>query len=102
MKKKQNKSKQNLKRNLDIRDFQLLRDLILVEEIRPEASSGLVNPHQYDEKCQFGKVVSVGNDVVDIKVGDVIRFGQYSTESIRTNGADLYLVHEEDCHGVLK
>lgn len=84
----------------DITKFELLRDLVLVRAIRPTDKSGLVDPKQYEDKPEFGEIVKIGDTVKDtrIKVGTIIRFGKYSTESIRTNGQDYFLVHEEDCH----
>lgn len=88
--------------NLDITKFTFLRDLLLVKAIRPESVSGLVDVAQYEDKAEFGVIVKVGINVSDIKVGDTIRFGKYSTENIRTNGQDYYIVHSEDVSAVMK
>ena len=92
--------KKHQKLNLDITKFTFLRDLVLVKEIRPEMGD-LVDPHSYEEKPEFGIVVRLGKEVKDIKVGDTIRFGKYSTEAIRMNGEDFYIIHEEDISAVL-
>lgn len=102
-KKKQNKnqvSKQVSK--FDITKFELLRDLILVKALR-NSSDDLYDPEQYEDKPEFGEIVKIGETTLDsrLKVGRIIRFGKYSTEAIRTNGEDYYLIHEEDCHAFL-
>lgn len=100
-----NKTDKRLKRNsFDITKFSLLRDLILVKAIRPESNSGLVNPEQYEDKPEFGEVIRLGEKVSDkrIKIGTIVRFGKYSTETIRSNGNDYFIVHEEDCGAILE
>ena len=99
--KTQSKKPQKHNINFNIEDFTFLRDLLLVKAIRPESDNGLVDPAQYEDKAEFGTVIRVGKEVKDIKVGDTIRFGKYSTENIRTQGEDFYIVHEEDISAVL-
>lgn len=98
--KKQRKTPK-LNKDFDITEFEFLRDLLLVKAIRPD-SGELVDPAQYEDKPQFGKAIKVGKEVQNIKIGDIIRFGLYSTENIRTQGHDYYIVHEEDVTAVLK
>lgn len=83
---------------LDITEFVFLRDNLLVKAIRPKPKSDvdLVDPAQYEDKPEFGVVIKVGGEVVGLKAGDIIRFGKYSTETIRTNGEDYFIVREED------
>lgn len=88
-------TKPKVKLSLDITKFTFFRDLLLVKAIRPE-SKDLVDPAQYEDKPEFGEVIKLGEEVKDMVVGDIIRFGKYSTEAIRTNGADYYIIHEED------
>lgn len=87
--------KNNLSNSFDITNFTFFRDLLLVKAIRPN-SGKFIDPAQYEDKPEFGEVVKCGDKCEYIKVGDVVRFGKYSTESIRTNGADYFIVHEED------
>ena len=101
MLKKTTKQQKHQKLNLDITKFTFLRDLVLVEAMREESSSGLINPNQYEDKMQFGKIIKCGKGVNDLKIGDIIRFGLYSTENIRSQGHDYYVVHEEDVTCVL-
>ena len=85
----------------DITKFTFLRDLLLVRAIRNRSGNGLIDPHQYEDKPEFGEVIKIGKEVKDIKVGDKVRFGKYSTELIRTKGDDYYIVNIEDISAVL-
>lgn len=94
--------KKKLPPKFDITEFTFLRDLLLVRAIRPSlGDNDLYDPAQYEEKPEFGEVIKVGSTVVDMKVGNVVRFGKYSTEAIRTRGEDYFIIHEEDVSAVL-
>lgn len=95
------KQKQKLNKDFDITQFKFLRDLLLVEAIRPESGNGLINPEQYEDRPELGEVIKIGGEVKDIKVGDIIRFGKYSTEAIRNKGEDYFIIHSEDVSAVL-
>lgn len=86
------------KNKLDILDFELFGDLVLVKALRADASNGLVDPAQYEDKPEFGEIVKVGDGIDHPKatIGRIVRFGKYSTEAIRSNGVDYFLVHFED------
>jgi co-chaperonin GroES (HSP10) len=104
---KQNKTKSkrqdSRKNSLDITKINLWGDLILLRAIRPESVSGLVNPEQYEEKPEWGEIVQVGEDVLNPRAqkGAIVRFGKYSSESVRSNSEDYFLVHLEDISGNL-
>ena len=89
------------KLDLDITKFTFLKDLLLVKSIRAKDPNGLIDPQQYEDKPEFGEVIKLGDQVSNIKVGDTIRFGKYSSETIRTKGADYFIIHEEDVSAVL-
>ncbi len=96
MKKQSNQLNQQ-KFNFDITEFTFRKDQLLVKALRNEGGDGkLVDPAQYEDKPEFGEIVKVGEKVIDLKVGQIVRFGKYSTEMIRTNGKDFFIVHEED------
>ena len=96
----QPKKKSQPKLNLDITKFTFRRDQLLVRAIRPEDGK-LVDPAQYEDKPEFGEIIKVGNQVEDLLVGQIVRFGKYSTEAIRTRGQDYFIVHEEDVSAYL-
>lgn len=94
------KTTQIPKLSFDITKFTFLRDLVLVKAIRPVGANGLVDPAQYEDKPEFGEVVTYGESVNRLKIGSIIRFGKYSTEEIRTRGESYFIVHEEDISAV--
>jgi len=94
-----NKKQNNI---FDITKFTFLRDLVLVKAIRPKGVDGLDDPAQYEDKSEFGEVIKIGINVTELKIGNIVRFGKYSTEAIRTNGEDYIIVHEEDISAVLQ
>lgn len=85
--------------SMDITKFIFLRDNLLIKAMRPKGANGLVDPAQYEDKPEFGVIISIGTGVLELKAGDVVRFGKYSSEVIRTNGEDYFIVREEDVSG---
>lgn len=100
---KKQQPKKNQQPNFDITKIELWGDLVLIKALRPEIGGGLVNPENYEDKPEWGEIVKVGELVVNPKaiVGKIVRFGKYSTENIRSNGQDYFLVHTEDISGNL-
>lgn len=90
------------KLSFDLTQFRFLGNFLLVKAIRPETTTGLVKPEQYDDKPEFGEVISMGGNVdLGISLGSVIWFGKYSSEQVRVNGDDYYVIQDEDVKGVL-
>lgn len=86
----------------DLRKFNFRADNVLVCSIKPtEAANGLVKPEQYDDKPEFGTVIQVGDAVTDLKAGDTVFFGKYSTVQTRSLGQDYFLIRSEDIQAVL-
>ena len=94
----------------NILDFILLYDYVLVKAIRAESVNGLVKPEQYDDKPEFGTVVSVGTGrllddgtIVPLKYrpGDTIFFGKYSAMQVRSAGEDYHLIRDDDVVGYI-
>jgi chaperonin GroES len=85
--------KLNLPKSKVLHDFILLKPFV-VEEVR-----GLIKkPQQYEDKPEYGEVVSVGHKVTVIKKGDVVLFQKYASEKVRDpeTGVDYMIVKEED------
>lgn len=102
MKTQKSKPKLNDNHSFSLSDFQFRKDFILVLGIKTSSVDGLISPKQADDKPIFGEVVSVGEDIKDIVIGDIIIFGQYATEQVRDKGTQYFFVHDEDVKGVLK
>lgn len=75
-----------------------LKDRIVAvkEEPQTKTASGLYLPEAAKEKPVEAKVVAVGKDVTEVKVGDKIIYKEYTNTTVKV-GADEYLiVNEED------
>ncbi len=47
-------------------------------------------------KCDYGKVISIGKDVKEIKVGDVIGFVNHGLLSLEVDKTKLFFIPETD------
>lgn len=72
------------------------------EEAKTKTASGLYLPDQAQEKPKTAKVVAVGPNAKQIKVGDRIVYKTYSTTEIKVEGAEYILVKEEDVLATVK
>lgn len=97
--------------NIDIRDFQLLHDHVLIQEVKIEEKDGIVVPDSYEGKPELGRVISVGSgriadngSIVDLVVrrDDTVYFNRYTTTKYNFDGNDYYVVREEDIVGFLR
>ncbi|HET9174136.1 MAG TPA: co-chaperone GroES [Candidatus Saccharimonadales bacterium] len=74
------------------------------EEAPTKTASGILLTASATEKPKTAKVLAVGKDVKQIKVGDSIIFKPYATTEVKLNfGKDEYvLVKEEDIVATVK
>lgn len=95
----------------DLTKFTFLYDTVLVKAIREESVGDLIHPEQYDDKPEFGIVVSTGPGKfldngsilsMPVKPGDIVYFGKYTSEETRVEGTDYHLIHAEDIRAVTK
>jgi chaperonin GroES len=84
--------------------FKPLRDRVFVSytEEAEKTAGGLYIPEAAKEKPQKGKIESVGSEVKNLKVGDLILFDKYSGSKINMDGTDYLIVKEEDVLGVFE
>lgn len=62
-----------------------------------ESEYGIITPPRVEqEQKAIGTVLAVGPDVKDIKKGDRVIFGVYAGDSIKMDGVDYKLLHDED------
>lgn len=94
---------------LNILDFDLLSDCVMIQPVETPAVDGLVKPSSYDDKPEFGLVIKVGtgklleNGTVvplAIEVGDHVYFGKYSSIKVRSNGVDYLIIRDYDVMAV--
>jgi chaperonin GroES len=84
--------------------IQPLADYVLAqqEEAATKTASGLYLPDKATEKPKIAKVLAVGKDVKQVKVGDRIIYKSYSTTDIKHGSEDFLLVKEEDVLATVK
>ncbi|MDA8319762.1 MAG: co-chaperone GroES [Actinomycetota bacterium] len=87
-------------------EIQPLGDRVLIRLVEDEAftKSGLVIPDTAKEKPQRGEVVAVGDDeeMIKVKVGDLVLFAKYSGTELRLDGADYLILNSADVLAILK
>ncbi|MGE0082482.1 MAG: co-chaperone GroES [Thiohalomonadaceae bacterium] len=90
-----------------------LHDRVIVRRLEEErtTAAGIVIPDTATEKPNRGKVIAVGkgktNDKgevrpMEVKVGDVVLFGQYAGTKVKVDGEELLVMSEDDLMAVLE
>lgn len=79
-------------------NIQPLADYVVAEaeEAESKTASGLYLPDNAKEKPKTAKVVAVGPEVKQVKVGDRIIYKSYSTTDVKVGKDEYMLVKEED------
>ncbi len=72
------------------------------EEAEAKTASGLYLPDKAQEKPKTAKVVAVGKEAKQIKVGDRIIYKSYSTTEVKVDSTEYILVKEEDVLATVK
>ncbi|MDZ7785904.1 MAG: co-chaperone GroES [Candidatus Saccharibacteria bacterium] len=72
------------------------------EEAPSKTASGLYIPKEAQEKPKISKVLAVGKDVKEVKVGDRIIYGGFSNTEVNHDGEDYMLIKEENIYAVVK
>ena len=90
-----------------------LADRIVVKRIDEQETlrSGIIIPDSAQEKPQEAEVVAVGPGKrledgtrvpVDVKVGDRILFGKYSSSDVKVDGEEYLIMREDEILGVVE
>ncbi len=94
--------------DFNITKHTMLHDNVLIKALRAEdiESKGILyDPEQYEDKPEWGEVISVGvGRVLDngqytpmsVKPGDIVLYGKYSPYQTRYEGVDYLIVRDED------
>jgi chaperonin GroES len=72
------------------------------EEAQAKTASGIYLTESSQEKPKTAKVVAVGKEAKQVKVGDRIVYKSYSTTDLKHDGQDYILVKEEDILATVK
>ena len=90
-----------------------LHDRIIVRrhEEGEQQSGGIIIPDTAKEKPQRGTVIAVGSGTVkdggmrvplDVKAGDVILFGKYTSQEIKLDGEEFVIMREDELLAVVE
>jgi chaperonin GroES len=90
-----------------------LADRIVVKRIDEKETlrSGIIIPDSAQEKPQEAEVVAVGPGKriedgtrvpIDVKVGDRILFGKYSSSDVKVDGEEYLIMREDEILGVVE
>ena len=91
-----------------------LRDKVLVERIEEvkKTAGGIIIPDSASEKPSQGVIKAVGKGKVDsnngklipteVKVGDVVMFGQYAGNEIKDGEKTLLIMSEDEITAVIE
>jgi chaperonin GroES len=85
-------------------NIQPLADYVVAEqeEAETKTASGLYLPDKAQEKPKVAKVLAVGKDAKNVKVGDRILYKSYSTTEVKIGTTEYILVKEEDILATVK
>lgn len=81
-----------------------LDDRIVAQQLEAQTktASGLFLPDSAQEKPKVAKVVAVGANVKNVKVGDQIIYKEYSATDVKVDGQKYLIVKEEDVLATVK
>ena len=90
-----------------------LQDRVVVKRSDEETTTagGIVLPGSAAEKPAQGEVLAVGpgrrledggSQPVDVKVGDTVVFGKYSSNTIKVGDEELLILSESEIYGVIE
>lgn len=66
------------------------------EEAETKTASGLYLPDGAKEKPVMAKVVAVGKEVKEVKIGDRVVYKEYAPTELKTDGKEYLILKEED------
>ena len=72
------------------------RVVAIAEEASNKTAAGFYLPENAKEKSKISKVVAVGKEVKDVRVGDRIVYGGYSSTELKVEGTEYIIIKEED------
>jgi chaperonin GroES len=93
-------------------NIQPLHDRVIVKRIDEgeQIRGGIIIPDSAKEKPQEGEVIAAGQgkykedgsrQALDVKAGDRVLFGKYSSSEIKVDGEDLLIMREDEILGII-
>jgi chaperonin GroES len=98
---------------MNFMDVRPLHDRIIVrrDEDGEQQRGGIIIPDTAKEKPQRGTVIAAGNGTLtesgmrvplDVKAGDVILFGKYTSQDIKVDGEEYLIMREDEVLAVVE
>lgn len=78
-----------------------LFDKIIIEQIEITKSSGGIYVPEGKEKPSIGKVLNIGKDVKEVKIGETVAYAKWKSNPLKHQGKEYQIVKEEDILVVL-
>jgi chaperonin GroES len=89
-----------------------LHDRVIVKRIEEgeQIRGGIIIPDTAKEKPQEGEVVAAGEgkyrkdgtrQALDVKAGDRVLFGKYSSSEVKIDGEELLIMREDEILGII-
>ena len=89
-----------------------LHDRVIVKRIEEgeQVRGGIIIPDSAKEKPQEGEVIAAGlgkyredgsRQALDVKTGDRVLFGKYSSSEIKIDGEELLIMREDEILGII-
>ena len=89
-----------------MKKIQAINDMIIVEELIKQeetTDSGIIMPSTVKmEPQKYGKVLSVGEEVKNVKVGDVIVFHQAGGQALYMEGVIQRVLKNNEVYGIIR
>ena len=93
-------------------NIQPLHDRVIVKRIDEgeQVRGGIIIPDSAKEKPQEGEVIAAGlgkykedgtRQALDVKAGDRVLFGKYSSSEIKVDGEELLIMREDEILGII-
>ena len=90
-----------------------LQDRVIVKRIEEgeQVRGGIIIPDSAKEKPQEGEVIAVGEGKkldtgerlpLDVKAGDRVLFGKYTSTEIKIDGEELLIMREDEILGIIQ
>ena len=89
-----------------------LNDRVIVKRLDEgeQIRGGIIIPDSAKEKPQEGEVMAAGlgkyredgtRQTLDVKTGDLVLFGKYSSSEIKIDGEELLIMREDEILGII-
>ena len=94
-------------------DIRPLHDRVIVRRLEEgeQKVGGIIIPDSAKEKPQQGEVIAVGDGKInedgvriplDVKAGDRILFGKYTSQEVKLDGEELLIMREDEVLAIIE